>query len=209
MFRLAVVGDLSGGAPNRLAAVLDHAIGASDMVVQVGDLHAAYPEVKQRLAGGHLFPVPGNHDVSYDSLGVPRNWRYDHELVTVIGFDNSTGHMTPEAWKVLKDPIYTRWKIAACHMAPEPLLSEDGAEITHVMGEGAPGSETQELMMLLQQQKFDILLCGHYHGKVDTATDFGVRMICDGRGGAAPELAFSLLIFTGNKWGIHDIPVQL
>lgn len=37
MTKIGVVGDLSGGDPARLSAVIDHALIACDYVVQVGD----------------------------------------------------------------------------------------------------------------------------------------------------------------------------
>src|SRR6185312_13671202 len=66
MFRLAVVGDLSMQAPDRLDRVLRHALKHSDLVVQVGDMHPAYDVLKKHLGTGRLLVIPGNHDDRFD-----------------------------------------------------------------------------------------------------------------------------------------------
>jgi len=207
--KIGVVGDLSFGDPGRLAAVLDAALIACDYVVQVGDLHPAYPQVTSRYAtSGHkLFPVPGNHDVDYNSIGCPRTWRLDLQApsVTLLGLDNAAGSLSPDS-KVLFNAAKTaRFEFVFAHMPPCELVLPDGSTNGHNMAEAGGGADADWLTNMLKTRA-DAMFCGHYHGWTYQQAPFG-PIIVDGRGGAAPELAYTLLTVTDEGWVLHSVGV--
>lgn len=206
--KLGVVGDLSGGAPERLSRVLDQALIACDVVIQVGDLHPAYEQVRSRLltSGHKLRLVPGNHDTNYDSLGVARNWRWtspDH-LVTLIGIDNSTMRLDDEARSMFAKRGTSRYGFVFAHMAPWPILLPDGSENTHTMVESGPNPDADWLVDRLRARA-DAMVVGHYHGWTLQFAPWG-PLIVDGRGGAAPDLAYTLVTITTRGWVVHGVP---
>lgn len=207
--KIVVVGDLSGGAVERLSTVLDHALVAADYVIQLGDLMPAYEQVRSRiLTSGHkLFPVPGNHDTEYDSLNIPRNWRFttpDH-LVTLIGIDNSTMHLTDEARQQFAKRGESKFGMVFAHMAPSPIVLPDGSVNNHTMLEGGPNPDASWLVERLKHRA-DAMFCGHYHGWTFQQAPWG-PLIVDGRGGAAPELAYTLITVTPDGWVLYSVGV--
>lgn len=122
-FRLAFVGDLSQQDPALLARALDAALGAADLVVQLGDIHgapddkAAYDVVLQRMrSSGKLVAVPGNHDAEdgrWDRFmvtpetaaagaGMAKQWiALTHPELIVVGLDNSADRIDDKARDLL------------------------------------------------------------------------------------------------------------
>jgi predicted phosphodiesterase len=208
--KLGVVGDLSGGAPERLSRVLDQALIACDVVVQVGDLAPAYEQVRSRLltSGHKLRLVPGNHDTDYDSLGVPRNWRWtdpDH-LVTLIGVDNSQARLDSEARALFAHRGNSRYGFVFAHMAPWPIMLPDGSENRHTMVESMDPNPDADWLVERLKARADVMVAGHYHGWTLQHAPWGT-LIVEGRGGAAPNLAYTLLTVTRTGWVVHEVPV--
>lgn len=207
--RIAVVGDLSFGDPTRLAKVLDAALLAADIVVQVGDLHPAYEQVKSRYAtSGHkLFPIPGNHDTDYDSIGCPRTWSYSSPdgLVTLIGLDNSSGSLTPAGKALFNVAKATPFEFTFGHMPPVDMVLPDGNTNGHNMAESGGTADASWLTEQLRHRA-DAMCCGHYHGWTYQQAPFG-PLIVDGRGGAAPDLAYTLITVVEQGWVLHSVGV--
>jgi predicted phosphodiesterase len=209
--KIGVVGDLSGGDPARLSAVLDNALIACDHVVQVGDLTPAYEQMRSRLltSGHKLHVVPGNHDANFDTLNVPRNWRFttpDH-LVTMIGIDNSTMHLGDEAKSMFAKRGSSKYGFVFAHMAPWPIILPDGSENRHTMVEGGPNPDADWLVDRLRSRA-DVMVAGHYHGWTMQQAPWG-PLIVEGRGGAAPDLGYTLMTVTPNGWVLHSVGVNL
>ena len=207
--KIGVVGDLSGNSPDRLCKVVDNALIACDIVVQVGDLEPAYTQMQSRyLTSGHkFFPVPGNHDADYDSIGAPRNWRFvsTDGLVTLIGLDSSTGKLPDEAKAQFKDPKSTPFEFVFSHMAPSALVLPDGSENTHSMIESGPNPDADWLIQQLQSRA-DCMCVGHYHGWTLQFSTWG-PLIVDGRGGAAADLGYTLITVTSDGWVVHSVGI--
>jgi predicted phosphodiesterase len=205
---IGVVGDLSGGAPERLAKVLDAALVACDYVIQVGDLMPAYEQVRSRLAtSGHkLFVVPGNHDTEFDTLNQPRNWKFTtpDQLVTLIGVDNSGGRLTPDARAIFDERGPSVFGFVFAHMSPWPIILPDGQVNNHTMIEGGPNEDADWLISRLQLRA-DVMCCGHYHGATLQRAPWG-DLIVEGRGGAASDLAYTLITVLPEGWVYHSIP---
>jgi hypothetical protein len=206
--KLGVVGDLSGGDPSRLARVLDAALVACDFVVQVGDLHPAYEQVRSRLltSGHKLRVVPGNHDVDFDALGVPRDWRVitDDGLAALTGLDNSAARLTDAGRALLAERGPAVYGFVFAHMAPWPLVLPDGSENRHTMVEGGPNPDADLLVSRLRERA-DCFVAGHYHGWTLQFAPWG-PLICEGRGGAATDLAYTLITITSSGWVVHSVP---
>jgi predicted phosphodiesterase len=207
--KIGVVGDLSFGDPSRLSAVLDAALIACDYVVQVGDLHPAYPQVTSRYAtSGHkLFPIPGNHDTDYDSIGCPRVWRLDiqYPSVTLLGLDNSAGTLSPQSKALFGAAKSAQFEFTFAHMPPCELVLPDGSTNGHNMAEAGGGDDAAWLRDQLKVRA-DAMCCGHYHSWTYQQSSFG-PVIVDGRGGAAPELAYTLITVTDDGWVLHSVGV--
>lgn len=207
--KIAVVGDLSGGDPTRLSTVLDQALIAADVVIQLGDLEPAYKQVQSRwLTSGHkFFPVPGNHDADYDSIGCPRVWRHqsDDGLVTLNGLDNSSGRLANGSQALYAIPKSTPFEFTFAHMPPVNLVLPDGSPNTHNMAEAGGADDAAWLCSQLENRS-DAMACGHYHGMTYQQASFG-PLIVDGRGGAAPELAYTLITVTEAGWVLHSVGV--
>lgn len=216
--KIAVVGDLSFGDPARLAAVLDAALnatGSADAVVQVGDLHPAYPQVASRVAtNGHkLFPVPGNHDTDYGSIGCPRTWRQDLTdpqtgvTVTLLGLDNSAGTLTADSKALFSQPKTASFEFTFAHMPPCDLVLPDGSSNGHNMAEtGQAGADDAAWLRDQLKGRADAYCCGHYHSMTYQYTPFA-PVIVDGRGGATAELAYTLITVTPQGWVLHSVGV--
>lgn len=209
--KIALVGDLSFGDPGRLATVLDQALIAADIVIQLGDLHPAYPQVTSRYAtSGHkLFPVPGNHDVDYGTIGCPRTWTHvtADGLVTLLGLDNSAGSLTPDSKALFTPPKATLFEFTFAHMPPVDMVLPDGSPNTHNMAEtGQPGADDAAWLTGQLKTRADLMACGHYHGWTYQQAMFG-PLVVDGRGGAAPDLAYTLITVTEAGWVLHSVGV--
>lgn len=206
--KLGVVGDLSGGQPDRLSRVLDAALVACDVVVQVGDFNPATEQVRSRLltSGHKLHVVPGNHDLDFDVLGVPRNWKWTDPdgLVTLIGVDNSTMRLPDEAKALFASRGPSRYGFVFAHMAPWPIVLPDGSENRHTMVEGGQNPDADWLVDQLKLRA-DCMVVGHYHGMTVQFAPWG-PLIVEGRGGAAPDLAYTLITVTGSGWVVHSVP---
>lgn len=207
--KIGVVGDLSGGDPSRLAAALDAALIACDLVVQVGDLHPAYEQMRSRLAtSGHkLFPVPGNHDAGYDGLGCPREWRFDspNPPVTLLGLDNSAGTLSAGSKALFGAAKSAAFEFVFAHMPPCPLVLPDGSANGHNMAEAGGAADAAWLTGQLAGRT-DAMFCGHYHGWTYQQAPFG-PLIVEGRGGAAADLAYTLITVTSGGWVLHSVGV--
>lgn len=214
--KIALVGDLSFGDPSRLSAVLDAALNATastDAVIQLGDLHPGYQQVKSRyLTNGHkLAPVPGNHDTDYDSIGCPRTWRQDLAdpqtgvTVTLLGLDNSAGILSADSKALFGQPKTADFEFVFAHMPPCELVLPDGSPNGHNMAESG-GAEDAAWLRSQLAQRADAYGCGHYHSWTYQQTSFG-PVILDGRGGAAPELAYTLITVTPDGWVLHSVGV--
>lgn len=207
--KIGVVGDLSGNAPDRLCKVLDNALIACDYVVQVGDLEPAYSQVQARyLTSGHkLFPVPGNHDAQYDSIGAPRRWKFTTPdgLATLIGIDNSSSHLTDDDKTLFADRWSSAFGFVFAHMAPWPLVLPDGSENRHTMVESGPNPDADWLVEQLKSRA-DAMCVGHYHGWTFQQAPWG-PLIVDGRGGAAADLGYTLITVTPDGWVLHSVGV--
>lgn len=207
--KIALVGDLSFGDPARLAKVLDAALLSADLVIQLGDLHPAYPQVTSRwLTSGHkLFPVPGNHDADYDSIGCPRTWRQQSAdgLVTLVGLDNSSGSLTADSKALFTQPKATLFEFTIAHMPPVDMVLPDGNVNGHNMTEAGGSADAAWLTGQLKDRA-DMMACGHYHGWTFQQASFG-PLIVDGRGGAAPDLAYTLVTVTEDGWVLHSVGV--
>jgi hypothetical protein len=205
---IGVVGDLSGGAPERLAKVLDAALVACDYVVQVGDLEPAYEQVRSRLltSGHKLFVVPGNHDADFDTLNVPRNWKFTTPdgLVTMIGIDNSGSQITPAGRAQFEERGPSVYGFVFAHMSPSPIVLPDGNLNMHTMVEGGPNQDADWLIARLHERA-DAMACGHYHGATLQRAPWG-DLIVEGRGGAASDLAYTLITVRPDGWVYHSIP---
>jgi predicted phosphodiesterase len=211
MTKIGVVGDLSGGDPTRLSAVLDNALIACDYVVQVGDLEPAYKQVQSRwLTSGHkFFPVPGNHDVDYDTIGCPRRWKLttDDGLVTLIGIDNSTSNLADEDKALFDERGPSTFGFVFAHMPPCPIVLPDGSENRHGMVGGGPNPDADWLIDMLKTRG-DAMFAGHYHGWTFQQAAWG-PLIVDGRGGAAPDLGYTLITVTPDGWVLHSVGVNM
>lgn len=205
MLKLAIVGDLSFQDPNRLAQALDAALATADVVVQVGDLHPGYDVVKARLASGKLLVVPGNHDTEWDTrLALPRQWVKDLPAATLIGLDNSADVINQADWNILNAYVPNGKPLFLfMHKPLSTLVLPDGNESNHIMGEGSPCPDAIKLQdwMLAHHASMG---CGHYHGSTVMDTRYST-VVLDGRGGAAPQLGYTMLYIQPEGWTAHAI----
>jgi predicted phosphodiesterase len=210
--KLGVVGDLSNNDPYRLGKVLHAALDACDLVVQVGDLSNGYELIKEGVAGGKLLVVPGNHDLEWDAkLALPRSWYRELPEVVLVGLDNSNDRFTDQdrAWLTLAEQTAEHKPIFVfAHKSPIELVLPDGSISQHIMGEGATNMDAVALDSWLHRQHARAtMICGHYHG-FTWQNNHAFDLICEGRGGAAPELAYSLIIISAKgTWVHHSVPV--
>lgn len=210
MLRLAIVGDLSQNDPSRLAQALDAAMAASDLVVQVGDINPGYDVLKQRLGTGKILPVPGNHDIlgpgSWDAslTGLPKQWSKRVDCVQLIGLNNSCDTFDQEAWDLLN--AYdgsAKHVFIFCHKPLSPIVLADGSESQHIMGEGSPCPDAVKMQNWVAAH--NAATChGHYHGWTLMKTNYGT-VIVDGRGGAAPQIGYTLLYIQPEGWAAHSV----
>jgi predicted phosphodiesterase len=215
MFKLALVGDLSMNDSSRLARTLDAALASADVVVQLGDIAYAYEAIKARYGSGKLLPIPGNHDYTNghwdQSLSdLPKQWMKAYDEVVLVGLDNSFDTFNAESWALLESgakqgggklPLFV-----AVHKALSPLILPDGTESQHIMGEGAPCPDAVKLQGWLRAHPESTVVCGHYHGWAMMQTPYAT-VILDGRGGAAPDLGYTLILFQPEGWTAHPVTV--
>lgn len=214
MLKLAVVGDLSQCDPAGLAKALDAALAAADIVVQVGDINPGYDVLKQRLSSGKLFPIPGNHDTlgpgNWDAElpDQPKQWQKSIGGIYMIGLDNTKDVIDQEGWSLLNGYVSAQPPslplFLFCHKPLSPIVLPDGTESTHIMGEGAfPNADAEKLKHFLAP--LDATLChGHYHGWTMMKPSYGT-VIVDGRGGAAPQIGYTLFFIDPEGWAAHSI----
>ncbi len=213
MLKMAVVGDLSQNDPSRLAQALDVALGAADLVVQVGDINPGYDVIKQRLTTGKLLCIPGNHDTqgpgNWDASlpGLPKQWQKTVQGVYLIGLDNTNDTINADGWKMLQDYVQVEPPpplFVFCHKPLSPIVLPDGTESLHIMGEGSlPNADAEKLKHFLEP--LDATLChGHYHGWTLMKPSYGT-VILEGRGGAAPQIGYTLFIIQPEGWVAHSV----
>lgn len=210
MLRLAIVGDLSQNDPSRLAQALDAALAASDLVIQVGDINPGYDVVKQRLGTGKLFPIPGNHDIlgpgNWDvSLpGLPKQWSKRVDCAQLFGLNNSCDTFDQEAWNLLNSyDGSAKHVFLFCHKPLSPIVFPDGSESQHIMGEGSPCPDAVKMQTWVAAHT--AATChGHYHGWTLMKTNYGT-VIVEGRGGAAPQIGYTLLNIQPEGWSAHSV----
>lgn len=210
MLRLAIVGDLSQNDPSRLAQALDAALAASDIVIQVGDINPGYDVVKQRLGTGKLVPVPGNHDIigpgNWDASlpGLPKQWSKRIDCVQLFGLNNSCDTFDQEAWNLLSTyDGSAKHVFIFCHKPLSPIVFPDGSESQHIMGEGSPCPDAVKMQNWVAAH--NAATChGHYHGWTLMKTNYGT-VIVDGRGGAAPQIGYTLLNIQPEGWSAHAV----
>jgi len=206
--RLAIVGDQSFGDPNRLAAVLDAALGSADFVVQVGDLHPGYAVVAERLATGKLLVVPGNHDTEWSTQlsQLPRQWIRELPEVRLIGLDNSGDIIDQKDWDILNAvPVDGKPTFVFVHKPLSTLVLPDGTESNHIMGEGSPNASAVQLRDWVRKNGAT-MCCGHYHGWTYMKAPYG-DVILDGRGGAASQLGYTLINIYKEGWIFHPVNI--
>jgi hypothetical protein len=144
--------------------------------------------------------VPGNHDVEYDSIGFPRNWKVTiGGLVTLIGIDNSADRIADEAWKLLETPGASRYGFVFAHKAPKTLVLPNGNVSNHVMGEGQPNADADRLVERLKALA-DVMVCGHQHDWSFMVGPWGTPMILEGRGGAAAVIGYTAITVREEGW---------
>jgi hypothetical protein len=216
MMKLAIVGDLSQQNPVMLAAALDAAMQASDVVVLVGDVNPGYDVVKARVPSGKLLVIPGNHDIqgpgNWDASlpGMPKQWRKDFPEATLIGLNNSVDVFDQEAWDLLDTyaanprpvPLFLFF-----HKSLSPLILPDGTESKHIMGEGNPVPDAQKLIGWLSGREATVA-CGHFHGQSVVQTNYATILL-EGRGGAAgpANIGYTLLFIQQDGWTAHPVSV--
>lgn len=212
MLKLAIVGDLSQNDPSRLAQALDAALAASDLVVQVGDINPGYDVVKQRLGTGKLLCVPGNHDTvgpgNWDASlpGLPKQWIKHVAGACLIGLDNSWDDLKQVGWDILNgyspsDPKEQLFMFM--HKPLSTIVFPDGTESNHIMGEGAPCPDAIKLQTWVAAHHATVCH-GHYHGWTLMNTSYGT-VIVEGRGGAAPQIGYTLITLQAEGWSAHAV----
>jgi predicted phosphodiesterase len=209
MLKLAVVGDLSQNDPSRLAQALDAALQAADVVVQVGDINPGYEAIKQRLGTGKLLCVPGNHDIqgpgNWDAglPSLPKQWAKTIDNVYLVGLNNSCDTFDQEAWDLLNAAPTNLRLFVFCHKPLSPIVFPDGTESQHIMGEGAPCPDAIKLQQWAAGRH--ATFChGHYHGWTLMSPNYGT-VIVDGRGGAAPQIGYTLFVIQPEGWAAHAV----
>jgi len=220
MLRIAVVGDLSLQDPARLRKAMTAALLAKpDLLVHVGDIHPGYEVILDFSKGKvPIYAVPGNHDTEWDTkLGMPRQWVVPSpagkSLAYLIGLDNSKDTFNDYDWtslpyKQLDIPI-----ILFVHKPLSTILLPDGSESTHTMLENGPNKDAERLKQWAvmtygdpTQRKEVLFVHGHYHGWTLMKTGYGDCLI-EGRGGAAPELGYSIITVREEGIAIHQATV--
>lgn len=209
VMRIGVVGDLSMQDPRRLDRVLKEALANSDLVIQLGDMHPAYSVIEKHMKSGRLLVIPGNHDDRYDTMKLPRQWLRKLSNCTLVGLDNSNDRFNDETWDLLSQVDYdaARPIIVFAHKPLSNVVLPDGSENYHVMGEsGSPEAkrDAERLKDWLDSQ-YDVLLCvGHWHGHSYMMATYS-QVLIEGRGGAAPELGYTIITVTPDGMVLHSI----
>jgi predicted phosphodiesterase len=207
--KIGVVGDLSGRDPARLEKALTAALAASDVVVQVGDLHPAYELCRGFLKStNRLLMVPGNHDVDFDTIGVKRQWKVTlgEGLVTLIGIDNSSDQLDDTARALLAESGPSIFGFVFAHKAPKPVILPNGQISNHVMAEGAPSPAADDLCAFLKVRA-DAMVCGHYHDWSVMQGAWGTPLILEGRGGAADMIGWTAITVLPQGWSAQRVDI--
>lgn len=209
MFRIGIVGDLSMQDPARLEAAIAEVCPLVDVVVQVGDMHAAYDVINKYVGKPKPFYViPGNHDIDYDSkLGLSRRWRYDYDLCRIAGIDNSNDTLAKEDYDILNSiPNDDLPLFLFAHKPLSMIILPDGSENGHIMGEVSQGEHAEKLKEWLAARKNVLLICGHYHGFTWMRANY-CDVLVEGRGGAAPEVGYTIIYVHTDGWSLHPLTV--
>ena len=211
IMKIAVVGDLSMQAHDRLDRVLTAALANADLVVQVGDMHSAYDVIRKHMKSGRLLVIPGNHDDKYDSLGVKRQWIRKFPQCTLVGLDNANDRFNDETWQLVDQCSQaTRPVLVFAHKPISTVVLSDGSENTHVMGEnGDPRAkkEAEFLQSWLKAADDVLFICGHWHGLTYQKCTYG-DVLVEGRGGAAPDLGYTLLTILPDGMVMHHFTLN-
>ncbi len=206
MFRLAVVGDLSLQDSARLKTVMDAALANADYVVQLGDMHPGYSVVKSAIATGNCSAIPGNHDTDWDaqSMGA-HNWRIDRAECTLIGLDNSADRLDAGIWSSTLTVVNnTKPLFVFAHKPLSTIVLGDGSLSQHAMGEGVPNADAEKLKTWLATEKDSLIVHGHFHGWTYQKTWYSDFLV-DGRGGAAPQLGYTVFYIQPEGWAFHNV----
>lgn len=229
MLRLALVGDCSQQDPALLARALDAAMGAADLVLQLGDIHGSgddrtsYDLLMQRVVTGRVHPVPGNHDAEggrWDAFmadpkdphrgRLAKQWFIVRDDAILVGLDNSCDQIDATAWDILNHVgaelgTKSRPVFLAVHKALSPLVLMDGTESTHIMAEGGPCPDREKLAAWVQRHDATVC-CGHYHGSAVMQTPYG-PVLLEGRGGAAGagNVGYTLVLVQPEGWTAHPV----
>jgi predicted phosphodiesterase len=211
MLKIGIVGDLSLQNPARLDRCLQAAFDASpDLVVQVGDLHPAYNVVAKYIKAhrDNFFIIPGNHDEDFDTLGQRRQWVKKTDAAFLVGLDNSKDQFSAETWDILDGITTTTPIFVFAHKPLSRIVLPDGSESGHIMGEnGDKGiADAKRLSGWLKAKGVDLLVTGHYHSWTFQRTSY-CNVLVEGRGGAAPNLGYTLILIQPEGWTFH--PVQI
>lgn len=202
MIRIGVVGDLSLQDPARLEKAMAACAPNCDLICHVGDIHPGYGVVKKYAQQYKLLAVPGNHDTLWDSeLGWHRRWQETTPWgINLIGLDNSGDTFVQEDFDKVD---LSKPAIIFCHKPLSTIVLSDGSESTHIMGEGLPNTYAEKLKAMVKDH--DVLLIhGHYHGWSLMKTSYADCLI-EGRGGAAPDIGYSIITITPEGWVIHQV----
>jgi predicted phosphodiesterase len=210
MIKIGVVGDLSMQDPERLDRVMRAAYKQSDMLIHVGDVHAGYDVIIKYLKGNKkIYVVPGNHDESYNKMGVSRQWLYYDALVVIVGVDNSEDKLDKEAWELLKTGHskaikYNKFFIVVAHKPLSSIMLANGESNNHIMGENHSIIDREKFKIWLASLNEVLFVCGHYHNWAMMETRYATVLI-EGRGGAAPDLGWTQIIVSKDGMVINRI----
>lgn len=206
MIRIAVVGDLSLQDPARLEKAMAAAYKDGDMLVHTGDINPGFDVIKKYAGMGKpVYAVRGNHDTDWDAqLGWPKQWNHDNTECHMVGLDNSGDTFNAQDWAAVANiPSDDKPILIFVHKPLSTIVLPDGSESSHIMGEGAPNPDAVKLQGLLKGK--DVLcIHGHYHGFSLFRTNYADCLI-EGRGGAAPQIGYTLLLVTHEGWTLHPV----
>lgn len=205
MIKISVVGDLSLQDPSRLEQAMAAAYSSCDILVQVGDMHPGYSVVKKYAGMGKpVYAVPGNHDTDWDNqLGWPRQWNHDVQECHLVGLDNHADSFNGQDWSALASINDDKPILLFVHKPLSTIVLPDGSESSHIMGEGAVNQDAIKLCGLITGK--DILCVhGHYHGWTYMKTKYADCLV-EGRGGAAPQIGYTLITISPNGIVLHSI----
>jgi predicted phosphodiesterase len=214
MLRIAVVGDLSLQDPARLENVMIRAAEDCDILVQVGDMHPGYDVVKQHAVKkpNNVLAVPGNHDTEWDAtLGWPRQWNRDEPECHLAGIDNSNDSFCDKDWLTVETALAALEKgkpvILFVHKPLSDIVLGDGSESIHNMGEVHGGNADSKKLQGMVNGRDVLLVHGHYHAWSLMKPPYADCLI-EGRGGAAPELGYTVINVRAEGIVLHAVTLK-